>query len=343
MDLGQLFLIGFDGCEIDDQHPVVEDIVDRRAGGVILFARNVDGSRQNISSPQQLAKLTLDLQRYAHTELLIAVDQEGGQVCRLREQDGFSSTVSAHFLGQGDDIMETAARSGQLAQSLKDCGVNFNLAPVVDLDRNPENPVIGRFGRSFGSDPDKVIRHSSAFIAEHHKKNICCCLKHFPGHGSSGQDSHLGFTDVSELWHVDELAPYRSLIKQGCVDAVMSAHVVNRRLDDSGLPATLSERMLKGILRQELGFEGVIISDDLQMRAITDEWSLGQAVCSAVKAGVDLLVIGNNLVRDRGSLAEAISALQEAITRKEISEKHIQTSLRRISTLKQKIAGILPG
>ena len=337
MDLGQLFMIGFDGLEVDNDHPVVEDIVHHGLGGVILFARNVDGRRQNIRSPEQLKKLTSDLQGYAVTPLLIAVDQEGGQVCRLRESDGFPPTVSARSLGQGDDPEMTAHHGALLAQGLKDCGVNFNLAPVVDLDRNPHNPVIGRFERSYGADPAKVATHAARFIAEHHKRNISCCLKHFPGHGSSSQDSHLGFTDVTGLWHEDELMPYDILIKQGCVDAVMSAHVVNRRLDDSGLPATLSSKMLGGVLRERLGFDGPVISDDLQMRAITDKWPLERAVIAALLAGVDLLVIGNNIKRDREAFSSAMDALNRAITNGEISKDRIRESLRRVSRLKSRI------
>lgn len=338
-ELGQFFIIGFDGCELDDAHPVVEAIRGEGVGGVILFDRNVDGSRQNIRSPGQLRELIATLQSFAEQPLLIAVDQEGGKVCRLKERDGFAATVSAARLGALDDLDETRKHAAALAETLALCGVNLNLAPVIDLDLYPDNPIIGRYERSFSADPQRVTRHAAVFIEEHGKRGVASCVKHFPGHGASHGDTHKGFVDVTGLWSESELIPYRDLLAAGMVEAVMAAHVVHRGLDPEGLPATLSPAMIQGLLRGQLGFSGVVISDDLQMRAISDHWSYGDAVCRAVGAGVDLLIVGNNLVRTRDAVRSGVAALREWAAGDPEREEHLRKARERIVRFKRTIAG----
>lgn len=336
-ELGQLFLVGFDGCEVDAAHPVVRAIREDGVGGVILFDRNVDGSRQNIRSPSQLRDLIAVLQSFADAPLLIAVDQEGGKVCRLKERDGFPATVSAGRLGALDDLAETRKRAADMAQILAECGVNLNLAPVIDLDLQPDNPIIGRYERSFAADPEKVTRHAAVFMEEHEKRGVACCVKHFPGHGSSVGDTHRGFVEVTGLWSESELIPYRRLLASGKVEAVMAAHVVHRGLDLEGLPATLSPAVIRGLLRKQLGFCGVVISDDLQMRAISDHWSYEEAVCRAVEAGVDLLIVGNNLVRTHDAARRGTAALREWAVGEPAREIYLREALERISRFKQAI------
>ncbi|MGW8161259.1 MAG: glycoside hydrolase family 3 N-terminal domain-containing protein, partial [Desulfobulbales bacterium] len=270
LNIGQMFLVGFDGITVGKGHPVVEAIQLHQLGGVILFDRNVDGTRQNIRSPEQLRELNETLQKFAEVPLIIAIDQEGGKVCRLKEKDGFPSTVSARQLGEKGKRRETYRHAGLIASILAQCGINMNLAPVVDLDLNLENPIIGHYDRSFGKSTEEVVSHASVFIKAHHEQGIACCLKHFPGHGSAAADSHLGFVDITEHWQDMELEPYVQLFATGFADSVMTAHVVNRQLDAKGLPATLSEAVIGGLLRKKLGFNGVTISDDLQMKAITN-------------------------------------------------------------------------
>jgi len=341
-NLGQMFMVGFNGCDIDDNHPVVEDIMLHNVGGILLFDRNVDGSRQNIVSPGQLKALIEKLQKYGQQLLLISVDQEGGRVCRLKERDGFPGSVDAGSLGSLDNIEKTRIESVLLAESLAQAGINLNLAPVVDLAINPTNPVISRYKRSFGVDPKTVVRHASVFIKEHHRCGIACCLKHFPGHGSSGTDSHQGFVDVTTCWKDEELVPYKELIGGGFSDSVMSAHIVNRRLDPNGLPATLSAPVLSDMLRKEIGFKGVVISDDMQMRAISDFWRYEEAVQKAVVAGVDLIIVGNNLARERDIVKRGIGAIKELLASGRIKEKQLQESLERIGLLKKKINKSIP-
>ncbi|MDY0351771.1 MAG: glycoside hydrolase family 3 N-terminal domain-containing protein [Desulfobulbaceae bacterium] len=338
-NIGQMFLVGFDGLEADRGHPIAEAISRDRLGGVILFDRNVDGTRQNIASPEQLARLTATLQGYAEIPLLVATDQEGGGVCRLKEEDGFPPTVSARQLGDADESGETYRRAGAIASSLAQCGLNLNLAPVVDLDLNPENPIIGRYGRSFGREVERVVTQAAAFIRAHHDRGVACCLKHFPGHGSAAADSHLGFVDVTGQWGEVELAPFAGLFAAGLADAVMTAHLVNRRLDSRAYPATLSGPVINGLLRGRLGFDGVVVSDDLQMKAISSRWGFEEAVRLAVLAGVDLLLVGNNLIRETDAVTRGIKAVERLLDEKRIDVERVAASLRRIAVLKEKIAG----
>lgn len=338
LNLGQMFVVGFDGLSVDSHHWVVQSIERDRLGGVILFDRNIDGSRQNIESPGQLRELTQSLQKYSDTPLIITIDQEGGQVCRLKESDGFTSSVSAEALSKTADLVDAAGKMAQIARSLVSHGINLNLAPVVDLAINPNNPIISRYKRSFGKDIDPVVKYATMFIEEHHRQHIACCLKHFPGHGSSNEDSHLGFVDITDCWQKLELEPYKKLFAAGFADAVMTAHVFHRELD-AHLPATLSPVILQGILRRELGFTGVIITDDLQMKAISSRWDLEEAVQKSVLAGVDLLIIGNNLDRQQDVVARGIRAIEELLAAGRVDEEQIRASLHRINTLKKKIIG----
>ena len=340
--LGQLFLVGFAGLAVDAHHPVVTDITRHGLGGVILFDRTLRGERQNIASPAQLRELTSALQSHAATPLLIGVDQEGGRVCRLKEEDGFAPTLPAQLLGGQDDPGATGRHAEEMAAELAACGINLNLAPVVDLDLNPANPIIGRYQRSYGSRAEQVIRHAAAFVSAHHHHGVACCLKHFPGHGSAAGDSHLGFVDNSEQWRPVELEPYRQLFAQGLADSVMTAHVVNRQLDPSGLPATLSAPVLSGLLREELGFGGVTISDDLQMRAISDQWSYEEAVQRALLAGVDMIIVCNILAHEEDAVGRGVRAVAQLLDQGRISEEQVRASLSRIAHLKQKIAGEVP-
>ncbi len=336
-----MFMVGFTGTMVDDNHWIARAVQDEDLGGVILFDRNVDGSVQNISSPAQLQELTATLQAYSAVPLLISTDQEGGQVCRLKERDGFLHTESAKTFARLD--REGASESSTtLVEALVRGGINLNLAPVVDLDLNPNNPIIGRYQRSFAAEPEEVFQNAQLVIKAHHRHNIGCCLKHFPGHGSAAADSHLGFVDSTVDWQEKELEPFARLIRSGFSDAIMTAHVINRRLDPQGMPATLSRPIASDLLRGRLGFTGVTVSDDLQMKAITKKWGYSDAVRLAVLAGVDLLIVGNNLDAREGAFEEGKRCVQDMLDRGEVSADYIQTSLKRIATLKKKISGEQP-
>lgn len=333
-----MFVVGFSGCEIGAGHWLAAAIERDKLGGVILFDRNIDRSIQNIRSPKQLTHLVRSLQHITDVPLLITIDQEGGQVCRLKERDGFSTSKSAAALAK-EGVSSTAQHAEIMAAVLAEYGINLNFAPVVDLDLNPDNPIIGRYERSFGQGPEEVAAHAAAFIRAHHRHGIACCLKHFPGHGSAGSDSHLGFVESTDCWQRVELEPYRRLINAGYSDGIMTAHLVHRGLDPSGLPATLSPAMVGGILRQELGFNGVVFSDDLQMGAISKGWGFAAAVQRAVLAGVDVMIVGNNLTPRQDVVEVGIQAVGELLDSGRIDENHIRKSLGRIALLKEKIMG----
>ncbi len=334
--IGQLFLIGFQGDTIDVSHPVAADITQRNLGGVILFDRSLATKQDhnNIRSADQVKLLTATLQGLAHTPLLIGVDQEGGKVRRLKPEMGFPATASAAELGQKNDITLTTIHAATTADTLQALGINLNMAPVVDVNSFAENPVIGRLDRSFSPLPETISAHAGAWIKAHRTRGILSCLKHFPGHGSSRTDSHLGFTDISGTWRPEELQPYKDLIASGLADAIMTGHLFHKELAPIH-PATLSSRIIGNLLRQELQFSGVVISDDLQMKAITDRYGLEEAACLALAAGVDLLIVGNNLDYDPDILTRVIAAILEAIHAGKLQERLIHEAFARVQQLKK--------
>lgn len=336
--IGQMLMVGFRGMTVDDGHFIVRDIRRHNLGGVILFDYDVltGQALRNIASPGQVEALIASLQAVSPAPLLVAVDQEGGRVARLKERYGFPPTISHGELGRIDDPDTTARKSSELAGTLADLGFGLNLAPVVDLCVNPDNPVIAKLDRCFSADPAKVATHALQFIDAHHRQGVLSTLKHFPGHGSSRSDSHLGFTDVTETWTRNELEPYARIIEAGGADAVMTAHVFNARLDPD-YPATLSRKVIAGILRGDLGFDGVVISDDLQMGAIADHYGLENAIRRAIEAGVDILVFGNNLEYDKKIVPRAVGIIRELVRTGIISESRIDESHARIMRLKRRL------
>jgi beta-N-acetylhexosaminidase len=336
MKIGQMLMVGFRGLEVDASHPIVQDIRERHLGGVVLFDYDTRQGRpmRNIESPPQLRALVETLHLFAPAPLLVGIDYEGGMVNRLKEEHGFPPTVSHQHLGRLDDLEVTYQHASQQAQTLADMGITLNLAPVVDLNVNPRNPVIGRHGRSFSADPQVVTRHALEYIRAHHEHGILCSLKHFPGHGSSTTDSHHGFTDVTETWTQAELEPFSRIIQAGMADSIMTAHVYNSSLDRR-YPATLSHATITGLLRQQLGYDGVVFSDDLQMRAIADHYGFETAIEQAILAGVDILTIGNNAALfDDDIVARTVALIARLVQAGRISEARIDESYRRIVAFK---------
>jgi beta-N-acetylhexosaminidase len=337
--IAQLLIAGFKGDRLQPDSTLAADLRDRRLGGVILFDRLLAEKLpdNNIRSPEQTARLCADLQDCAGGDLLIAVDQEGGMVSRFRPERGFPVTASAGRLGSSPTTAETARAADQTAEMLAGLGINLNLAPVVDLDIEPDNPIIGRYQRSFSADPSVVCRHAEAWIDAHRRRGILCCLKHFPGHGSARADSHLGFVDISDSWREDELLPYRNLIDCGKADLVMIGHLFNLRLDPL-LPATLSAATIDGLLRRGLGFAGAVITDDMQMRAITGRYGLVEACVMALTAGADSIIVGNNLEHDPLIVDGLTTGIMQAVRQGRLSEQRIEEAWRRIRKLKHCIA-----
>lgn len=334
--IGQMLKIGFRGIEIADTNHIVRDIQKYHLGGVVLFDYDVptDTPERNIESPEQVKRLVESLKSMADIPLIVSIDQEGGRVARLKSKFGFPKSVSAQHIGDLDNPDSTRHYARKTAETLSDLGINVNLAPVVDVNVNPENPIIGGLERSFSGDPQKVAEHAAIYIEAMHDYDILTALKHFPGHGSSEKDSHLGVVDVTETWSEKELIPYRRLIDLGLADAVMTAHIFNAKLD-STYPATLSEPTISGVLRDSLEYDGVIISDDLMMGAIRKEYGLKTTITQALKAGVDILSFANNSIYNPDIVPKAHSIINELIEEGEISEERINESYRRIMEFKK--------
>ncbi len=343
LPIGELLLVGFSGTEVEGNDDVRRLICDVKVGGVILFERDVaSGGPRNMVSPEQVRRLTTDLQSMARAcvgrPLFVAADNEGGRVMRLSPRLGYPTTLSAQELGATDDADVTRAEARRMGDTLRDAGINWNLAPVVDVAVNPLNPAVVALGRTFSSDPERVIAHARAFIEGMHDAGVLTALKHFPGHGSSRDDSHAGFTDVSDTADLEkELAPYRALIGMGLADSVMTAHVFNRGIDPWD-PATLSRYTVQRILRGTLGYKGVVVSDDLLMGAIIKHYGLEEAAVAAVNAGVDVLLIAQNSTRaEPGAAERAVAAIQRALADGWLSRARVEAALAHIAALRSRL------
>ena len=333
-ELGSLLLVGIDG--IDGEATDVDRLLcGARVGGTVLFARN-------IVAPEQLAQLTAALTERAAVctglKLLVAVDAEGGSVMRLGPSAGWPGTLSAQELGETNDFVLTELEARRIGRMLRAAGINWDLAPVVDVGYNPANPVIVGTARSFGANPRLVAEHARAFVLGMRAEGVLTALKHFPGHGSSYGDSHKGFTDVTDTASPEvELLPYRTLIDAGLADSVMTAHVLNRRLDDRR-PATLSRATISGVLRGELGFTGPVVSDDLRMAAIEQQYGLGEAAVLAIDAGVDMLLIVDDRLPDGRSAAQVtLGAIRDALAKGALDPGRVEAALERIRAFRARL------
>jgi beta-N-acetylhexosaminidase len=294
-------------------------------------------------SPEQVKQLTSDLQalalRCAGRPLLIAADNEGGLVMRLSTRLGYLATPAPQEMGDQGDVAQTELEARRMGATLREAGINWNLAPVVDVAVNPFNPAVVTLGRTYSSDPKQVVAQARAFIQGMHEAGVLTSLKHFPGHGSSRTDSHHGFVDVTDTADLKvELEPYRVLIKEGLADSVMTAHVFNRGLDMT-LPATLSRYTIKRYLRGKLGYKGPVVSDDLLMGAIRQRYGVEEAAVLALQATVDVLLVSQNQGGYEQSAAErVVAAIHRALKEGRLSPKALAASLERVQKLRSRIA-----
>ena len=332
--IGQMLIVGFPNEDINPNSQIVKDIRKYDLGGVILFDKFYDDrtKTKNISSPDQVQRLTKKLKMFAKRELFIAIDQEGGKVARLKPEYGFSKTPSAFKVSKTS--LENAKNIyAKQSYMLKQAGINLNFAPVVDLAVNPKNKVIVGLERSYGTNPKVVASYARVMIKEQQKRDITSVLKHFPGHGSSLEDSHKGFVDISKTWSTKELEPYQKLINENNIDMIMTAHVFNSAMDEN-YPATLSYRVNSEILRGRMKYHGLIISDDMQMKAISEHYSTKEAVTLAINAGVDILLFGNQLAVI--SVEEIVNTIFEQVQNGSIPMSRITESNQRIKNLHTK-------
>lgn len=345
--IGQLLMIGFRGATPADCGLIERDIREHAIGGVILFDQDMTSTidsgkpgRRNIESPAQVKALLAHLQAQSRIPLFTSIDQEGGRVNRLKPVYGFPESISHEELGRQNQPAETYRHAAATAQTLASVGLNLNLAPVVDLDAHPDNPIIKGKGRTFSADPEAVARHAGEFVRAHRAHRVLSCLKHFPGHGSATGDTHLGLVDVTATWQEKELIPFRRLIEAGLCDVIMSAHVFNAKLDPAR-PATLSRAVITGLLREKLGFRGVIVSDDMEMKAISSHYGLENSLPDAIAAGVDVLCLGNNLSYDPDITGKAAGILARAVASGRLAESRIDESCARVLALKRQ-ANLIP-
>jgi len=313
-----LFCFGFEGSRLPDH---LRTLLDGGLGGVILFARN-------LRSLEQICDLTSELHAAASAPLLVGVDQEGGRVTRLPAP--FLTAPAAAALGAADDPALTKALARAVGRELLAAGFTWNLAPVLDLRTNPANSVIG--DRAFSQDPDQVARHGVAAIRGLMESGVLATAKHFPGHGETVADSHLTLPESlqsSSRWRAVEFLPFRQAIRAG-VRLVMVAHLSCPALDPAS-PTSLSQAVITGILREELGFDGVVVSDDLEMAAIADRFDPGEAAVRFLEAGGDLALMCHNTARQRA----AVEAVVQAVRSGRLSEARLTASLERISLLRE--------
>ena len=318
--IGQLFVLGFEGREPSS---ATEGFVRERApGGLVLFGRNLGG-------PDEIAALTAALQAASSVPLFMAIDQEGGKVTRLGPP--FTRWPSPSAVGAAGSSRLTYALGEAIAKELLAVGITMNLAPVLDVLTQPENPVMA--GRSFSADPQVVAQIGTAFFQGLADKGVIAVGKHFPGHGDTTVDSHLALPivphDLARLFAV-ELVPFAAVIREG-IPALMTAHLLCPALDPDR-PATLSRAILTHLLRERLGFSGLLVSDDLLMSGITDTTPPGEAAVRFLEAGGDLVLICS----DEAAQRQAFDGVAEAVETGRLSEARVMVSCDRIALAKDR-------
>ncbi|MDR1401631.1 MAG: hypothetical protein LBI81_01570 [Puniceicoccales bacterium] len=352
--VGQMILVGFRGTSPGDAavKNLAADIQSGKVGGVILFSVDVEKCREeglsdlelrtrtksrNIIDVAQVKDLNESLaaaaSRGGRLPLLISIDQEGGMVVRLKPEHGFDMIIPSAKNMSTMPLPEIRDLYFEFGMRLKKLGFNLCFAPCVDVDINPQSPVIGALGRAFSADSRKVSAYAGVAAAGLHDADILSSYKHFPGHGSASDDTHKGIADVTNVWEECELEPYQNIPNY---TMVMVAHVVNGKFD-ADYPASLSAKIINDLLRKKLGFNGVIISDDLQMGAIYTRYGLSETLRLAIMAGNDILLLGNNLkhTKDLGRIAHA--KIMKMVENGQISRARVKESYDRIKKMKENL------
>lgn len=327
-----MIMAGFDGR--DGSGPIASLIADRHAGNVVLLQPNVVNQGQAVALSRRLQAMARDAND--GIGLLISLDQEGGAVRRLPSPP-FSYLPSARQLASTDNPTQVRSAAMGTAREMRSVGFNLDLAPVLDVNDNPANPVIGY--RAFGVDPQTVTTYGLAFLDGLRAGGVASAIKHFPGHGNTAQDSHVTLPYVTKSdasLRATELVPFQAAIAHGA-DAVMVGHVVYTAWD-ADRPASLSPRIIQGILRDELGYQGVVLTDDLNMGAITQRYGPTEAAVLAVQAGADLLLIDG----PPSSETAMIGGLLQAVQTGRIPRARIDESVARILALKQRLGLVQP-
>src|SRR5258706_2227367 len=332
--IGQMILIGMPKAEVDSV--VLDEVKKGKVGALIYFEKNIPKSSTAFAA---FKKMSWTYQKAAPIPLFICIDQEGGKVNRLKEKYGFTRSITAASIGKFKSLDSVQFYAEATAATLAGLGINVNFAPCVDLAINPTNPVIVKPERAYSANEDSVALFAKEVVKQHRKFGVVTALKHFPGHGSSKDDTHLGLADVTNTWTARELKPYQMLIDSGYVDGVMTSHIVNKNLDRKALPGTLSKSILDSLLRKKLRYNGVVFSDDMQMKAIASNYGLEEAIRLAVNAGVDIMCFSNNILGVENRTVDKVQAIiKKFVASGEIKKARIDESFKRIMKLKKSIS-----
>tara|TARA_R110000744_G_scaffold125730_15_gene231884 strand:+ start:32384 stop:33499 length:1116 start_codon:yes stop_codon:yes gene_type:complete len=325
--IGQMLLLGFIGSTVDTEgaDQIAGHLGEGRIGGVLFL-------RHNVRSREGVEGLTARFRAIAPSAWM-AVDQEGGVVQRLSRDLGYGAVPRALLVAQTGDAEAAHAVYAAAAQEFRAAGFNMNLAPVADLN-DPDNAVIGRHGRAYGDDGVTVAAYASAFIDAYREAGAVCAIKHFPGHGHSRGDSHAGFVDITETWTDAELDPFRRLIEAGQARLIMGGHLTQRGLDPADVPVTFSAPVIEGLLRGEMGFAGAVMTDDLDMAAIRENYSQREAVLRSIEAGNDIIMLSNSAAPDPELPQRIVDWVIEAIVEGRFTEARIDQSVARIAALR---------
>lgn len=343
--ISQLICIGFHGSQLNDAQELQDWLsASDGLGALILFDYDLQKKTydKNIKSIEQLRQLTTDIKAFYQSHhqnaypIWLAIDIEGGCVDRLARTQGYVPVPSSQEMAQLNDEQRQSIWH-QTASVLNQLNIDINFAPVVDLDLSKNRGIFGPLKRCFSDDPTVVAKLSQEYLEILNQYHILGCLKHFPGHGSAMDDSHLDFVDVTDSFVFEELIPYQELCKQSkLLFSIMTAHVINRNLDDRGLPATLSYDMLTNILRKEFNYQGIIISDDLQMHAISKYFSRREALLQTFLAGTDMVIFANQLGWDTPK--DVIDDIEYLVHDKSLDENIIEQAYQRVVGYKKMLS-----
>ncbi|WP_420431166.1 glycoside hydrolase family 3 N-terminal domain-containing protein [Hyphobacterium sp.] len=325
----RMLMLGFigDNPDTDGARQIADHLANDRIGGVLFL-------RHNVRSRSGVEGLTAQFREQA-PDAWMAVDQEGGAVQRLSGDLGYSAIPRAHIVSQEKTVAEARDLYAAAASEFRAAGFNLNLAPVADV-QDEENGVIGRWGRGYGSDGARIAAYAAAFIEAFENVGAACAIKHFPGHGRSSGDSHHGFVDITETWSYSELDPFRRLIEADRAHLIMGGHLTHTDLDPAGDPVTFSRPILEELLRQRLSYGGALITDDLDMGAIRENYDQREAVIRSIRAGNDIIMMSNSAAPDPELPQRFAGWVEEAVASSELTEARIDASMARLDALAER-------
>lgn len=325
----RMLLMGFigDNSDTDGAAAIAGHLEQGRIGGVLFLRHNVR-SREGVEGMTHLF-------RSIAPDAWMAVDQEGGAVQRLSSDLGYSPIPRAFVISEEQTVGEARLLYAAAAAEFREAGFNMNLAPVADV-QDDANGVIGRWGRGYGADGQTIAEYAGAFIDAFEAEGAVCSVKHFPGHGRSSGDSHHGFVDITDSWSQAELDPFRRLIDAGKAHLIMGGHLTHTGLDPAGDPVTVSRPILTDLLRGQMGYQGALITDDLDMGAIHENFAQRDAVIRSIQAGNDIIMMSNSAAPDPDLPVRFADWIEAAIAGGELTEARIDESMMRLAGLHQR-------